>query len=226
MLLLSLLQQRQNWLFDKIGFTLRLSSIKKESKTGHNITQDTLVFKVEFLPEACRPLGPHPSGSSSVPTVCISSPSQAECTHFPWLFKFLLRQPEGKVLLLCMCSISSCLGTHLFLRWLVLEITTPFRGARSSQGYGLIDFSTATKTKIRYSDLDIQKEYTSPLASSSALVLAPHQLSPVRRRLPLNSWPQSFPLLQVHNPKVQNIIIYGFSNQLGLERLFTLLKNY
>lgn len=144
-------------------FHLRLSSIKKEVNTGHNITQDTLVFKGEFLPEACRPclilaLLLCPYGGRYL------SPSQAENVPISLDSSSLYSGSQRKVLLLCMCSISaSCQGTHFFLRWLVLEITTPFRGGQVFSGLRSHRLQHCHQTKIRYSDLDIQKVYTSPL---------------------------------------------------------------
>lgn len=142
-------------------FHLRLSSIKKEVNTGHNITQDTLVFKVEFLPEACRPcliLAP-----LCVPTVgAISAPSQAENVPISDSSSFYSGS-QRKVLLLCMCSISaSCLGTHLF-QMTGVGNNHPFRGGQVFSGLRSHRLQHCHQTKIRYSDLDIQKEYTSPL---------------------------------------------------------------
>ena len=127
----------------------------------------TLVFKVEFILEAYR------SCLILAPLLCphvgrYLSPSQAESVPISLDSSSLYSGSQIKFLLLCMCSISaSCQGTHLFLRWLVLEMTTPFIGGQVFSGPWSHRLQHCHQTKIRYSDLDLHKEYTSPLWPAS-----------------------------------------------------------
>lgn len=153
-------------LFDKIGFTSHQTQQYQGNK--HRAQYNTRYPGIQggISPEACRPC------LILAPLLCpldwrYLSPSQAENVLATPTLQVSTQAGWRKVLLLCMCSIPAILGTHLFLRWLVLEITALRGEPGLPQGLCRTSALPPNQNKIQwpwYSRRNIHH----PLASSSA----------------------------------------------------------